>query len=370
MGMIPPRSDLGREMMNNGAKGTVTLPMDDSSVARFLQQAEQIVNAAWRERAEGRVHFGGQAFGGAEDLAYERKSIAVWVPKGGGSTRTTIATNLAVALSHLSLGGKPTVLVDLDMSKGDCHTLLGYTVNPDEAAQYQMPLLEYGLHTLVVRAAQKYGQKGVGVVDATLINRHLTHWRPNESQLRLLPGLTSPSQAAAEEFKNWPMLYDITRTLLGELRRMGTFVICDLGQDFTVPLHRAALEEVDEVLVTVPPTRTAITDTVYALPTLKHQMGGDLSKFKLVITAYDPAFGISDREMQRAIGLPLLTVIPHDALVAHQAVNEGLPFVLSDREGPLGSAIVELAGIYLPGMKQQRSGLRIGNLKRLFVREA
>jgi Flp pilus assembly CpaE family ATPase len=99
-------------------------------------------------------------------------------------------------------------------------------------------------------------------------------------------------------------------------------------------------------------------------------MGGDLSKFKLVITAYDPAFGISDREMQRAIGLPLLTVIPHDALVAHQAVNEGLPFVLSDREGPLGSAIVELAGIYLPGMKQQRSGLRIGNLKRLFVREA
>jgi Flp pilus assembly CpaE family ATPase len=356
-------------MLNNGAKGTVTLPMDDQGIATFLRQVEPTLNEAWRDRAEGRTHFG-PAFGGAGDGAYERKTVAVWVPKGGGSTRTTLATNLAVALAHARFGGRPTVLADLDMSKGDCHTLLGYTVDAEEAARYRLQYLDWSLHTLITRAALHYPQRGDSVMDAVLINRYLTHWRPGESQLKLLPGLTSPAQAASEEFQNWQLLYDLIHKLLRELQRMGAFVICDLGQDFTVPLHRAALELADEVLVPVPPARTAIVDTIYALPALKHQLG-DLAKFKLVITAYDPGFGIDQREIVRAVGLPLLTVLPHDAVTAHRALNNAEPFVLTDSDGPLGSAVIELAAIYYPGLQRRRArrGGVGGFLKRLVVRE-
>lgn len=368
IGWIPPRSDLGRQMENNGAAGTVGVPLDAAQAARFLKLAEPAVHQAWQERAQGKAHFTAAAFGGAGDLAYERKMIAVWVPKGGGSTRTTLATNLAVALAHHRLGGRPTVLVDLDMSKGDCHTLLGYTVNAAEALQYGMPLLDRGLHTLVIHAAQEYGRKGTGAVNAVLIRRFLTNWRPGEAQLQVLPGLTSPSQAASEEFQNWSMLYELTRALLRELRRMGAFVVCDLGQDFTVPLHRAALEMADEVIVPVPPARTALVDTAYALPALKAQLG-NLNKFKLVITAYDPTFGITQRDMIQTVGLPLLSVIPHDAALAHQAMNEGVPFVLSYPESPLGAAVISLAAIYYPGLQGTRRPHRTW-LKRFFVREA
>ena len=151
---------------------------------------------------------------------------------------------------------------------------------------------------------------------------------------------------------------------------MYAFVIVDVGQDFTRPLHRAALEAANEVLVTVPPTWTAVVDASNAMSPLKHRFG-DLTKFKLVLTRFSPEFGLSEKEIIQEIGLPRLVTIPHDAVVAETAINSHTPFVLTD-EGLLGEAVRELAANFLPYLAEKRSrGLGfLAGLKRALVREA
>lgn len=372
VGLISPRSDDGRIMEANGAKGYVALPLDETGAAHCLSLVMAAVDAALQERLEGRLRLGASALPAGSQAAFQQKMITVYVPKGGGSTRTTIATNLAVALAHVELGNVPTGLVDLDMAKGDCHTLLGLTSDEDFALQYGWPLLRRGLYDLIINAAAAWPQQGENAVNQVMLNHFIAHWAGADSQLDLLPGLTNPHQGAKPEFANWDLLYKIARRILQEARRKYTFVVADIGQDYNLPLHRAAIDEADEVLVTVPPSRTAIVDTVHALPALENQFGG-LDKFKLVITAYDDGFGISETEMVQAIRLPKVATIPFDALVANQAVNTATPFVLTDRGGPLGTAIIALAGMYYPDLAREtrKRNVRLADrFTRLLLRDA
>ncbi len=374
VGLVAPRSDDGRAMTANGAKGYVVLPLDETGATRALGLCADAVEQALRERLEGRVQLGLAALPTHQQRSFSQKLITVYVPKGGGSTRTTIAVNLAVALSHATLANCPTLLVDLDMAKGDCHTLLGMTADEPTALRYGWPLLDRGLYELIINAVALWPRQGTNAVNPVLLRQFLAPWGKGQSQLTLLPGLMYPHQAAAEEFADWERLYQVARQILKVARNLYTFVVVDIGQDYNLPLHRAAIAEADEVLVTVPPSRTALVDTVNALPALRNQFGAEAvrKKFKLVITAYDPAFGITEAEITDAVDLTKIARIPFDALVAHQAVNTARPFVLDD-QGPLGDSIRELAAVYYPDLVQLtgKGSKGLGRtLKRLLVRDA
>jgi len=370
VGWVEATSDDGRAMAAAGAKGFVTLPMDAHQGNKVVQQLRAAVEEAQRERQAGEVRARPAASSRAQ--AWKEKEITIWVPKGGGSTRTTLAVNLATALAHASLGNQPTCLLDFDMAKGDAHTMLGFTDNAERAQRHGWPMLERGLFDLVARLADRWGQTGEEAITPVLL-RDYTVRCMEDSQLDLLPGMYSPAQADAKHFHNRQMIYKMGRRIIEVMRQMYAFVIVDVGQDFTQPLHRAALEAANEVLVTVPPIWTAVVDSANALPALRHYFG-DLSNFKLVITRYSPDFGLSEREIVREVGLPKLVTIPHDAVVAETAINGHTPFVLTD-EGPLGEAVRELAAAYLPYLAERRrrqgglSGLLKG-VRRALVSEA
>ena len=368
VGLVEATSDDGRAMVSVGAKGFVTLPLDEIQGNKVVQLLRQAVDEALRERQAGEIK--ARTVPSSRLQAWQEKVITVWVPKGGGSTRTTLAVNLAVALSHASLGNQPTCLLDFDMAKGDVHTMLGFTINPDHARRHGWPLLERGLFDLVTWTASRWGQQGSGSITPVLIRNYTVRWG-EDSQLDLLPGLYAPHQADAREFDNRQMIYEMGRRIIEVVRQMYSFVVVDIGQDFTRPLHRAALEAANEVLVTVPPVWTAVVDAANAMPPLKHRFG-DLSKFKLVITRYSPDFGLSEKEIIQEVGLTRLVTIPHDAVVAETAINSHTPFVLTD-EGPLGEAVRELAATYLPYLAEKRrrspTGLFAG-LRRALVRES
>ena len=367
---VEATSDDGRAMAANGAKGAITLPMASGQVTKFMSLLPQVIADTRQERAEGRIALG-TAVPASRQHTWQQKVVTVYVPKGGGSTRTTLAVNLATALSHASLGNQPTALVDLDMSKGDCHTFLGYTVDQAESVAKGHLLLDRGLFDLVINVMERWSQGGENLINPVLLRQFMVRWG-NNSQLDLLPGLTMPHQGGAPEFQQWDILLSAARKMIQELKRMYSFVVVDIGQDFNLPFHRAAIEEADDVLVTVPPQRPAMVDTAHALGPLKAHFG-NLNKFKLVITAYDPSFGLSEKEIADMVRLPKLTTIPHDAVTASTSINTCAPYVLTD-EGPLGEAVRSLAANYLPYMSENGRGGGLSGLfkgfKRVLVKEA
>jgi len=371
IGWALAHDDRGRVMTANGAKAVIALPMNAQGITKLVHTLPRVVDEVQRERAEGHVSLtAGNIMPAGRQGAWQQKVITVYIPKGGGSTRTTLAVNLATALSHVALGNQPACLRDLDLTKGDCHTFLGYTVDPDRAARNGSIYLDRGLIDVIRNVADRWGQGAENNVTPQLLKKYLIHWGGDQSQLDILPGLTRPHEGSAPEFDNWPMTLAIARRLIQVARQLYSFVVVDIGQDYNLPLHRAAIEEADEVLVTVPPINTAIVDTENALTPLLHRFG-DLNKFKLVVTAFDPAFGISEKEIVKRVRLTKLATIPFNALTAAVSINTHTPFVLTD-DGPLGTTVRDLAGTYLSYLREEggRSRGILGVFKRALVKEA
>jgi Flp pilus assembly CpaE family ATPase len=371
IGWVDAQSDDGRAMVANGAKGYVTLPMDPTQGNKAVRLIRQAIEQVAREdRGEVAAV---QPVAASAARSWQRKAVVPWISKGGGSTRTTLAVNLAVALSHSKLGNTPTALLDMDMTKADAHTMLGFTTNLDRARREGLPLLERGLYDLLLRLGEVWETRGESALTPRMLDNYTVPWMPDKAHLALLPGLFNPAHADAPIFRDRRLVYEIGKRIIDVMTQRYAFVVLDIGQDMTAPLHRAAIESADEVVVTVPPQWTAVTDVANALPALRKHFG-DLSKFKLVVTAYDDGFGMSEREIIKEVGLPKLITIPHDAAVASLSINEGVPFVLTD-DGPLGESVRELAGIYLPALAARRKGGKglgslVSGIKSALVREA
>ncbi|MCX6019569.1 MAG: AAA family ATPase [Chloroflexi bacterium] len=377
IGWIDPRTDDGQGMMAHGAKGYISLPMDAQQSSRLYQLIHEVVQAALRERDEGRVSLGyGRVNASGRGNSFASKVIAVYVPKGGGSHRSTTALNLATALSHVTLGNQRTMLLDFDQTKGDLHTMLGYCLHlePAIAIRHDMFVIERGLKDLMTAVASRPNADVTRTVSLPLIKNYMIESPAlAESQLDLLPGILRPADAGSEVFRNERLVLEVAREIIRQVSRAYMFTLIDIGQDFNAPLHEAALTEADDILIVVPPTMTAVMDTRFALQSMR-QYFGDLTKCKLLITGYEPNLGLTEAQIVELLELPLAGTLPFDHVVAHQAINSHTPYVLTDG-GPLGTAMRKLAGMYLPELsedpKRQRSqrGFRI-NLKSLFVRAA
>ena len=176
IGWIDPRTDDGQGMMAHGAKGYISLPMDAQQSSRLYQLIHEVVQAALRERDEGRVSLGyGRVNASGRGNSFASKVIAVYVPKGGGSHRSTTALNLATALSHVTLGNQRTMLLDFDQTKGDLHTMLGYCLHlePAIAIRHDMFVIERGLKDLMTAVASRPNADVTRTVSLPLIKNYM-----------------------------------------------------------------------------------------------------------------------------------------------------------------------------------------------------
>jgi Flp pilus assembly CpaE family ATPase len=378
VGWVEARSDDGRQMMSNGAAGYITLPLDVIQVSNLVNVVHEVVERERKRHAQGdsAATTGGvkESVQEARAQSWQSRVIAVYVPKGGGSHRTTTAVNLSVVLSHLTMGNQSTMLLDFDQTKGDCHTMLGYIIASEIkiALARNLRIIERGLYDLIVNVGVRYGVQATSMITLPFIRNYLVDSPAiPESQLDFLPGLMRPTDNGSEEFRNRTMVLEIARAIIQQLRRAYAFTIVDLGQDFSAPLHEAAIREADDVLVIVPPIMTAVLDTRYALQSLQRYFG-DLNKFRLLTTGYDPSFGLSEKEMVDMLGLPLVATIPFEPIVATQAINTHTPYVLTD-SGPLGNSMRALGAMYLPQLqdtvRSKASKVTGFSIKRLFVKQ-
>jgi pilus assembly protein CpaE len=236
----------------------------------------------------------------------EHQVIAVFSPKGGAG-RTTIATNLAVAL-HQETGAR-VCLVDANLQFGDVGVLLN--LNPKDRS---------------IADAVETGDPDGDIVDSCVID--------HSTGIRVL--LAPPSPEGADLVTAHHM-----RSIVDHLRIGHEYVVIDLPSGLS-DLSLAVMDAADTILVMTALEITTIKNVRLFLE-VAEQLEYARTKVRLVINRADTAQGIRIADVEASVRRPVDATIVSDGRLSVLAVNRGVPFVVSHPESPLSRDVVKLA---------------------------
>jgi pilus assembly protein CpaE len=231
------------------------------------------------------------------------KLIVVISPKGG-SGKTTVSTNLAVALSRTQV--TPSVLVDLDIEFGDVAAALG--IDPQ----------------------RHLGQLEGTALDSTAIKVHLTAQNPN-----LFVLCAPPSPEHADQISS-----ETVRTVLALLTRSFGHVVVDTAAGLDERTLDAVELATDLVLVTsfdVASVRSLrkVIDTL-------DRLGVRSPRRHLVLNRADARVGLEAADVERALGLHTVAQIPSTRVIP-LSMNLGHPLLDEEPSHKASAAIMALA---------------------------
>ena len=252
----------------------------------------------------------------------------------GGTGKSTVATNLGVALAR---SGARTCLVDLDLAFGDVGVLLG--LFPERTLSDAVPMAA----TLDVAGA------------ASLVTVH-------GSGLHVVLAPTEPSSA-----EHVPA--ELVARLLTLLAEQYDVVLVDTPPAFTEHVL-AAVDASDEVVLVTTPEVTSIKNLKLTLHTLD-LLDQPAYRRKIVLNRADAQTRITADDVAAMIGAPVHTVVPADGAVP-ASINRGVPVVLDQPRHAVARAINQLAATvgrtdHPPGpdaVPARRRGLRAVLLRR------
>jgi pilus assembly protein CpaE len=278
-----------RQAFELGADDVITLPQSAEQVAFMLEKV-----IARRK---------GLAVPGKASAPL----IAVLGPKGG-TGKTLIATNLAVALAQRDAN---VVLVDLDLQFGDIGLALGLS---PEATMYDL-----------MRAGAPF--------DHEKLDRHLIK---HSSGVKVLIAPTRPDQASAVSI-------EFLRDIYASLRTMCDAVIVDTPPGFT-PEVIATIDASSEVCMVGMLDSLSLKNTKLGLETLD-LMGYDTDRVSLVLNRADSRVGITPDDVSTIVGRGPDVSIPSDREIP-RSINEGTPIVAARQASGAAKAFRELADRY------------------------
>jgi pilus assembly protein CpaE len=278
-----------RQAFEAGADDVITLPQSAEQVAFTLQKVIA--------RKKG--------------LAVPGKAtapvVAVLGPKGG-TGKTLIATNLAVALAQRDAN---VVLVDLDLQFGDIGLALGLS---PERTMYDL-----------MKAGPPF--------DHEKLDRHLIK---HSSGVKVLIAPTRPDQASAVSI-------DYLRDIYASLRTMCDVVIVDTPPGFT-PEVIATIDVSSEICMVGMLDSLSLKNTKLGLETLD-LMGYNTDHVTLVLNRADSRVGITPDDVSTIVGRGPDVSIPSDREIP-RSVNEGTPIVAARPQSGAAKAFRALADRY------------------------
>ena len=287
-----PTADVMLEAIRAGVRDVLPSEASDEEYRIMLLKAHdhatrRTVRRATEEPAEIRV--------------VESRVVVVASPKGGVG-KSTIAVNLAVGLARQA--PQDVVLVDLDLQFGDVATHLD--LKP--------------AHSLADAFASRGG------LDTLLLKTFLT---AHPAGFYALCGSESP--AAADKIGPKQV-----RELLASLASQFRYVIVDTGSGLDEPTLAALEEANDAVFVSsmdVASVRNVrkeieVLATLNILPARRH----------LLLNFADRQAGLSVRDVEAVVGLPVNVVVPRSPEVALSS-NRGVPVLLEKKGGPAAKAM-------------------------------
>lgn len=232
--------------------------------------------------------------------------IGVFSPKGG-SGRTTIATNLALAL-HRETGGR-VALVDANLQFGDVGVLLN--LNPKNRSMLD---------------AVEGGEPDGEIISSVMVD--------HSTGIRVL--LAPPSPEGADL-----VTPAYLRKMVDHLRETHDFVVVDLPAALND--HSLAIMDAADQIVVLTALEITTIKNVRLFLEVADQLEYDRSKIRLVVNRSDNAQGIRIADVEASIRRSIDGTIVSDGRLAVLAVNRGVPFVVSHPDGALSRDITKLA---------------------------
>jgi len=278
-----------RQVFEAGADDVITLPQPPGEVAFTIQKVIA--------RRKG-LMMPGKA---------TAPLIAILGPKGG-TGKTLVATNLAVALAQRDAN---VVLVDLDLQFGDIGLALGLS---PERTMYDL-----------MKAGPPF--------DHEKIDRHLIR---HSSGVKVLIAPTRPDQASA-------ISIDYLRDVYAALRTMCDAVIVDTPPGFT-PEVIATIDVSGEICMVGMLDSLSLKNTKLGIETLD-LMGYDNDSVALVLNRADSRVGITPDDVSTIVGRSPDVFIPSDREIP-RSINEGTPIVASRPSSGAAKAFRSLADRY------------------------
>ena len=277
-----------------GARGIIPPTATDDEVREMVERAL----AASKRRRETYIEM-------QDDSGPRNKIIPVLAAKGG-SGKTTVATNLAVALAARFPGD--VVIVDLDLQFGDVASAFGF--------EPTVTFADIGPADLT---------------DATALKAVLS---PRQSAgLYVMAAPEIPAQAD-------DLRPDMIRKVIEVLSTDFPFVIIDTAagiDEFTLEILDVATDIVLLASMDVPSIRAARKEA-NALQLL----GLDNRPWHVVLNRANSKVGLSIEDIQATLGRTIDVTIPSHRSIP-TSVNRGVPISLSDPRSPAGKAFAELA---------------------------
>jgi hypothetical protein len=136
--------------------------------------------------------------------------------------------------------------------------------------------------------------------------------------------------------------------LVAELRRRFRYVVLDAGGDILVGeavAPRAAVAVADRVLVVASADVVGLLHARRALEVLRGPLGVPDARLGLVLNHHDRHFHHAPAEVEWALRVPVVAVLPHDHAGVQRALAAQRPVVFGGRGGAggTGGAVLELA---------------------------
>ncbi len=302
---------LMRQSMVSGASDYLQEPLTEeeleSSIMRVLERKQR---EAMRRRGE------------LEDPVPQGTIITVFGAKGGIG-KTTIASNLAVALA--TEAHQTVALVDMDTRFGDV------------AITMDIPV-ERSIADLA---------RNLDSVDRNTLRDYLVR---HESGVYILPAPTRPS--------DWRNLHaQHIRDVVDVLAQTHDFVILDTPGTFN-EIVAAAIEVGTMILLITTLDMASIKDTVLALEMLHERFGNDDERVKVVLNRAGMDTGVREKDVERTLDSPLWRRIPQDNEVVKSA-QLGRPIVMSKPNCKVSSEIRDVARA-LAGVRSKANGHKAG----------